>query len=263
MLMRRGSSIDPGLALQLFSWQRYAEVSCDRAGLVCAGEMNAAARALFKLASGLRGGRVKVRIDQFMEQMHDMADETHRLTQAKIDDRQAQGDWFATHPFSPLRLKATELCARSQVVDPEGMSIEELEEQTAELMRLMDPSYLKERTPESEAMRRLLYVGGIAVAAASGGVSDEEREALEKFLGKGAVPLSLDAEAITAALDRRIETVNELVPSMRRAQVIRDLRVVFEAGERSDEAKSLLRQITRRVGVTEEVLERTFGPRDR
>ncbi len=259
LLLRPGTSIDPGLALQLFSWQRYAEVSCDRAGLVCAGNMQSAARALFKLASGLRGGRVEVRVDQFMQQMQDMADETHRLTQATANDHRAQGDWFATHPFSPLRLKAADLCARSRVIDEEGMSIDELETRIAELMKLMDPSYLKERTPESEAMRRLLFVGGVAIAAASGTVTDEEREALEKLLGKGAVPLSIDTGAVMEDLDRRIATVNEAVPPMRRAQVIRDLRIVLEASDAPEEAGAVLRSITRKVGVSEEVLERAFG----
>jgi Zn-dependent protease with chaperone function len=258
LLLRRDTALDPGLALQLFSWQRYAEVSCDRAGLVCAGDMQSAARALFKLASGLRGGRVEVRVDQFMQQMQDMADETHRLTQATADDHRAQGDWFATHPFSPLRLKAADLCARSKVMDDGGMSIDELEARITELMKLMDPSYLKERTPESEAMRRLLYVGGIAIAAASGTVTDEERAALERLLGKGSLPLSINADAITEELEHRIEVVNEAVPPMRRAQVIRDLRIVLEASDAPEAAAAVLRRITHRVGVSEEVIDRAF-----
>ncbi|MCC6337192.1 MAG: M48 family metallopeptidase [Myxococcales bacterium] len=47
----------PGpLAMTLFAWSRFAEVSADRAGLVCAGGLEPVARSLFKLASGLKGG---------------------------------------------------------------------------------------------------------------------------------------------------------------------------------------------------------------
>ncbi len=44
----------PDLALRLFAWSRYAEISADRAGAFCAGDPDDVARALFRLASGLR-----------------------------------------------------------------------------------------------------------------------------------------------------------------------------------------------------------------
>ena len=78
-------------------------------------------------------------------------------------------------------------------------------------------------------------------------------------MGKGAVPLSIDTGAVMEDLDRRIATVNEAVPPMRRAQVIRDLRIVLEASDAPEEAGAVLRSITRKVGVSEEVLERAFG----
>ena len=43
--------IGAALALQLFAWQRYAEISSDRAGLACAGRLEPAAHALFKLST--------------------------------------------------------------------------------------------------------------------------------------------------------------------------------------------------------------------
>lgn len=78
-----GTSVgEPGLPLRLFAWQRYAEISSDRAGLLCAGGLEPAARGLFKLASGLRGSRVKVRIDQFLAQVGDLREESERLAKA-------------------------------------------------------------------------------------------------------------------------------------------------------------------------------------
>ena len=61
------------LALQLFTWARYAEISADRAGAYCANDLNAVARALFKLASGLTDNRV-VNFDlaEFLGQLDEM-----------------------------------------------------------------------------------------------------------------------------------------------------------------------------------------------
>ena len=156
-LLRGGTRISPSLTLRLFAWQRYAEISADRAGLVCAGGLEPAARSLFKLASGLKGDRISVRIDQFLAQVGDLRREAE--SQATADEA-VRSDWFATHPFSPLRLKAVELCASSEVMVSGGLSRDALEAQVQELMTLMDPSYLKERSDRAEAMRRLLFAGG-------------------------------------------------------------------------------------------------------
>ena len=110
--------IGAALALQLFAWQRYAEISSDRAGLACAGRLEPAAHALFKLSSGLRGGRVRVLIDKFVEQMSDLREET---TRAATGDEKSRSDWFASHPFSPLRLRAADLFIRSTIMTAGGI----------------------------------------------------------------------------------------------------------------------------------------------
>ena len=94
------------LLLRIFAWKRYAEISCDRAGLYCAGSLAPVARGLFKLASGLSGGRVRVNIDEFLVQVADLKAETDLATAAEAAGRR---DWLSTHPFSPLRLQAAQL----------------------------------------------------------------------------------------------------------------------------------------------------------
>ena len=244
--------IDAALALRLFAWQRYAEISADRTGLVTAGGLDPAARALFKLASGLRGDRVKVRIDQFLTQLGDLRREAERLATA---DDQPRSDFFATHPFSPLRLKAAQLFAASDVREPGGVPRLDLEMQVQELMTLMDPSYLQDTSDVAEAMRRLLFAGGVAVAAASGTVTEKSLKALEQLLGVGSIPSNLKPDTIRADLPSRIDTVNRIVPPLRRAQVIRDLCVIACADGRIDEAKLMvIREIARAVSVDETVI---------
>ena len=246
------------LALQLFAWQRYAEISADRAGLICAGGLEPAARGLFKLASGLKGNRIEVRIDEFLAQVGDLRTEAAAQSGA---DAPPRNDWFATHPFSPLRLKAAELCAASEIVTPGGTSRDALEAEVQQLMTLMNPSYLKERSDTAEAMRRLLFAGGVAVATASGDVTPEAIAELERLLGLGSMPPELKPETIRADLPSRIDSVRSHVPPLRRAQVIRDLCVIARAdGHVAEDEIEVIREIAGHVGVDFEVVNCTLDP---
>ncbi|MBI2960663.1 MAG: M48 family metallopeptidase, partial [Betaproteobacteria bacterium] len=91
-LLGGAAPVGPELALQLFAWQRYAEISSDRAGLACCGGFDPAAHALFKLASGLRGGRIQIRIDRFVSQVGELREEAAREARA---DEPMRSDWFA------------------------------------------------------------------------------------------------------------------------------------------------------------------------
>jgi tellurite resistance protein len=255
-LLSEGSGIRAEQAIQLFSWQRYAEISADRAGLACAGSMAATGRAFFKIASGLRGDRITFDIDAYLEQIGDIEAEAAQVQSAK--DR-ARPDWFASHPFSPLRVRAAQLCAASALCAPDGMSAEDLEAEVAKLMGIMDPSYLHDKSDTGEAMRRLLFAGGVLVASASGEISDEEKAALERFLGEGTLPSELDPEALQRDLDRRIEFVQESVPTHKRAQVIRDICVIALADGHADRAElEVIREIAERVEVDPAMIDKTI-----
>jgi Zn-dependent protease with chaperone function/tellurite resistance protein len=253
--------IGASLALQLFAWQRYSEISCDRAGVWCAGSLDPATRALFKLASGLRGDRVRVRLDAFQSQYRDLEAETTRTSSG---DRPARPDWFSTHPFSPLRLAAAELFAASELMVPGGASRKDLEAKVQELMKLMEPSYLQEKTDVAEAMRRLLFAGGVAIATVSGTLEEKEIKELERLLGPGSLPPELKPDVIKRDLPSRLKSVKETVPPLRRAQVIRDLCVIARADGRVEEAEQkLLREIAREVEVDTALVSCTMeaGPR--
>ena len=126
-------------------------------------------------------------------------------------------------------------------------------------MTLMDPSYLKERSDTAEAMRRLLFAGGVAVATAAGGVTEAAIEELERLLGLGSMPPELKPEAILADLPSRIESVRDHVPLLRRAQVIRDLCVIARAdGHITEEEIDVIREIAGSVGVDLDVVNSTL-----
>ena len=233
-VLEESGGADPELALSLFSWSRFAELSADRAGLLCCRNLEAVGRCLFKLASGLRGTRGNVAMEALLQQVA-----TLRAQGIATADEPDRDEWFSTHPFSPLRLEAAALAHASGLFDGGAAEPDELERQTLELMGLMDPGYLKAKTDEARAMRRVLLAGGFLVASADGEIADEEVAALDGLLGEGTVHGKLSAEALRDDLPRRLEDLRSMVGGGRRRQVIRDICMIARAdghvapGERS------------------------------
>lgn len=128
----------PQLVLELFTWSRYAEISADRAGAHCAHDLDSVAEALFKLASGLSGKNIQFSLNDFLQQIDDMKSENDQPGNSA-----PQEDWFSTHPFSPLRVKALKLFDESEYERDSGMKKADLEIAVQGLMSLMEPSTLR------------------------------------------------------------------------------------------------------------------------
>jgi len=212
---------EPSLALELFAWSRYAEISADRAGAYCAQDMGAVASSLFKLSSGLTSKVVKFSLDDFVAQVDDMA-----LADNEPGKGAPQSDWFSTHPFSPLRVKALKLFEDSELYGGNG-SILDLEIGVQSILSLMEPSYLEAKTDVAETMRRLLFAGLIYVADASDdGILKEEVEVFAQFFGKYAFSDKLNIEKIKATLPQRIVDVAAVASQTQCMQLVRDLCVM-------------------------------------
>lgn len=257
LLTGEGSTTPGPIVMQLFAWSRYAEISADRAGLVCAGGLEPVARCLFKLASGLRGSLVQVSADELIGQLGDMRAELQRETTV---DEKPRGDWFATHPFSPLRLHAARHFSQSVSFGvAAGSSAAQLEAEVADLMSLMEPTYLSDKSEVAELMRRLLLAGGVVVAAASGDIAVKEREALEKFFGAGSCA-AVNVEALRKDLPRRSSDVKAKVPLLKRQQVVRDLCTIARAdGLVEDAERAVLNELAAAVGVDAAFVERALS----
>ena len=226
-LVGGSKKVGPRLALQLFSWSRYAEISADRAGALCAEDADGAARALFKLASGLTTDLIEIRIDDFAAQ----ADEMDLEKTPGKQDEQSQ-DWFMTHPFTPLRVKALQMFFQSDLMTNGGIERPQLESDTHELMAMMSPSYLEEKTDAAETMRRVLFAAGCGLMKVSGDISDEEIATFDQFFGKGTFSQSLDLDRLEQLLDERIQDAVEGVPHARRIHIVRDLCLIAVADGR-------------------------------
>jgi len=246
-ILRGGTRPDPRLALDLFTWSRYAEISADRAGAHCAQDLLAVSRALFKLASGLSGSTVQFHLDDFLAQVDAM-----QIEDAVPGQGAPKEDWFSTHPFSPLRVKALSLFYDSELAGG-TQSKADLEVAVQGVMSLMEPSYLDGRTDTAENMRRLLFAGALVVANADGNISEEEVAIFEKFFGKGAFSDSLNLDALQSDLDDRIVQVREMASTPQAMQVLRDLCLVARAEGRISQVETdVLNDIADGLGVARE-----------
>ena len=238
-LLQGKSRPDPRLALDLFAWSRNAEISADRAGAFCANDLNGVGRSLFKLASGLSDRIIQFDLDEFLNQVDEMQIEGEEIGQTGPRE-----DWFSTHPFSPLRVKALTQFHASELMQKGGVDVENLEIGVHRIMSLMAPSYLESPSEAAKAMRLLLFAGAVAVINADGNITKEEITTFEKFLGKGEFGIGLNLERIVEVLPDRIERANELTRVTQRMQVMRDLCVISKAdGKATDLERNVLNEI--------------------
>ncbi len=90
--------------LSLRAWSRRAEVTCDRAGALCAGQLEPALRALTKLALGSQKLYEELNIEAFLEQHSEAKHSLGRF-----------GEVFSSHPWLPKRVLALQAFAESEL----------------------------------------------------------------------------------------------------------------------------------------------------
>ena len=245
-ILRGKSRPNPKLALELFAWSRYAEISADRAGAHCAQDLQGVGRSLFRLTSGLSDDVIRFNLDEFLGQVDDM-----QLVDAEPGQGAPTGDWFSTHPFSPLRVHALKLFHESELAIAGGVSKADLEVGVQRVMAMMEPNYLEGKTATAENMRRLFFAASLAVANASDGISEKEIAVFEKFFGDGSFSAKLDLERLENEVPDRIkQTLGETSPSQR-MQIMHDLCVVARAdGHVTERERAMLEDIAHQLDVS-------------
>jgi uncharacterized tellurite resistance protein B-like protein len=262
--------VSPLNTMRLHAWMRYAELSCDRVGLLCCGDFEAAARTFFKLTSGLSGA-------QWLQ--HVTATALHYAAQeAENFGPGDEIDWFSTHPYSPLRVKALELFSRSKtyhrLVGSNGGTLTEaqLEQQVAGIVELMNPGILSEKVSCKEELKEFLALGGVAIARADGSVHRSELNSLKELLGASAKERLAAAKAMNdeelGGRVRELATVLRIkLPPVRWLKTIEDLcSVALADGKVTGEEQGVLCVIADLINVTpsfvEETLQRAGRPLD-
>jgi len=138
-------------------------------------------------------------------------------------------DWFSTHPFSPLRVKALKQFHESSLMQDGGFDKTELEHRVQQAMQLMEPGYLEGKSRSSRAMRDLFIAGAILIAEVQRGITEKERTVLKDFLGEAYAIDKLDSARLASLLPQRITDVKDETAFSQRMQVIRDLCLIASA----------------------------------
>jgi Zn-dependent protease with chaperone function len=88
------------LALQ--AWSRRAEITCDRAALLCTKDLEVTMAAMVKVGLGSHKLSAELRIDEYLKQLAEGRKGVGRFS-----------EYFRSHPYMPKRVEALRLFARS------------------------------------------------------------------------------------------------------------------------------------------------------
>ncbi len=258
-----GTLVSRATQLRLFVWCRAAEVSADRAGLLCAGDAEVAATAFFKMSSGLSRPVITTDLEAFASQVESLASAPNAAHEVRDDDDTL--DCFSTHPYTPVRVRALLAFGKSRLFhDHLGksggeLSIDDVEQIVERDLALMEPSYLEDKGDEADKMRRALYCGGVSVAASHQGVSDAEMAALRALLGAKQARPPEDLTAIRTELDTLLGEVAGFSLA-RRAQLVQHLTVIAGVdGHVADEEYAEMARIAEALAIPAQIIDQTLA----
>ncbi|UQA62486.1 M48 family metallopeptidase [Polyangium aurulentum] len=124
-------AVAPAL-VALNGWSRRAEVTCDRAGLLCCKSLDVSTRTLAKLALGSTKLYSELNMDAFLEQYEESKDSVGRYSEL-----------FASHPWLPKRVMALRTFAESELYRKHtsagegGLSMEQVDEKVHDIIKVL------------------------------------------------------------------------------------------------------------------------------
>lgn len=122
-------AVQPAL-IALRAWSRRAEITCDRAGMLCSKNAQVSARSLTKLVLGSKKLYEEFNLDAFLEQYEEGKDGIGRYMEV-----------FATHPWLPKRVLAMRVFAESELfrkaanAGPGGLTMKEVDDRVLALLK--------------------------------------------------------------------------------------------------------------------------------
>jgi Zn-dependent protease with chaperone function len=119
------------LTLALRGWSRAAEITCDRAGLLCCRDLGVAQRSFVKLAVGSRRLFEEIDLEVYLDQGRQGREGVGRMSELTH-----------SHPYLPKRVQALQVFAqsalyRAAVGGDGGFDRDELEKRTADVIKVL------------------------------------------------------------------------------------------------------------------------------
>jgi Zn-dependent protease with chaperone function len=119
--------------LALAGWSRRAEVTCDRAGLLCSKDLGVSTKALAKLALGSTKLYEQLNLEAFLAQHEEGKESVGRYSELR-----------QSHPFLPKRILALRVFAESEVFQRhvglaggEGLAMPEVDKRVHEIIKVV------------------------------------------------------------------------------------------------------------------------------
>jgi uncharacterized tellurite resistance protein B-like protein len=235
--------LDPRRRMQLMALSRAQEISADRVGLLCCGDLDVAMRALFRTASGITSPHLAMDPAEFDQQWHQYVNE---LVEVGTDDSHGQ----LTHPVAHLRIKALRIFWDAGLaVGPDPAAQWPVDAQVGEWLAVLDP-LARERTDAPDPILADFFLwGGLYMALSHGDIGQAERtrlasvtstERLTQALAAGVPSAAHCAERFSECLARRRQklTGSEI------NRLLEGLAQIAQADSQVSEAeKAALRQL--------------------
>jgi uncharacterized tellurite resistance protein B-like protein len=247
--------LEPKLALALMAWNRRGELSCDRLGLLCGRSLQDAATALIKLSSGLSGSLLRFSLADYIAQMSEL--------QQMAPSSDEAADWYASHPFSPLRVAALNDFWGSALAPPEAGDgprhpVAELDRRVESLLRSMEPDATGAGPKQA---RDVLLWGGLLVVAADGKAHEKEKATLGQTVGPDALEAALktlratgNEAAAVAHIRKQVEAAGlacRSLPAPDRHALVQKLVAVARADNELSESELVaLRTTAEAIGLS-------------
>ena len=261
-----GDYLSPLHAMKLFAWGRAAEISCDRVGLLCCKSFAAAGSSFFKLSSGVTTASLEFHLDEYINQFVDLKVE---MAAEEVDP----ADWYSSHPFSPLRIKALELFNKSdtfynisKVKGKPEITEAELEQEIAQFMSLMSPSYLDSESDSGVKIQEYIFMAGYLISMADGKVDQSEIVALgrivtpEAFKGYMKTASKLNEDDLKTKIVELSQDLNTFLSPMQKLNILRDLAVISSSdGAIHDSEVGVLYHLCYFLNINEDFIDRTLA----
>lgn len=235
--------LDPRRRMQLMALSRAQEISADRVGLLCCGDLEVAMRALFRTASGITSPHLAMDPAEFDQQWHQYVNE---LVEVGTDDSHGQ----LTHPVAHLRIKALRIFWDAGLaVGPDPAAQWPVDAQVGEWLAVLDPLARERPDAPDPILADFFLWGGLYMALSHGDIGQAERnrltavtsqERLAQALAAGVPSVAQCAERFSECLARRRQklTASEI------NRLLEGLAQIAQADSQVSEAeKAALRQL--------------------
>lgn len=259
------NELAPIHAMKLYAWNRNAEISADRAGLLCCQSFEAAGRTFFKLSSGVTSDTLAFKLNEYVQQFVD-------LEQVLSSTEHDPADWYTTHPFSPLRIKSLELFNKSEtykIFNPQvkaEITEDEMEAEIKRIMSLMEPEDIDNTSQDNEKLQRFMFLGGYMISKADGTIDESETHALSSIVSKeifSKCMLTISGqtdEEIIQELNQLAKELDVVLSVMQKLNLLRDLSIIsFSDGEITDSEVKVLYNLARILYINTEFIDKVLG----